>query len=571
MSQNWLQPSFENSRPPFAQRTPRSKARAAIRWREPLLLAGATVLALVPFLDKAFHIDDTLFLAAARQIRMRPLDFYGFAINWHRTALPMTEVMKNPPLTSYFIAAVSAVAGEREIALHLAFLLPAVAAVLGTYALARRLCDSPAAAALVTLSAPVFLVSATNVMGDTMLLAFWVWAVELWARGLETRGFGTLLVASLLAAFAALTKYYGVAIVPLLLVYGLARRRRLGAWALPLLATLAILAAYQAWTGALYGRGLLLDAAAYSGAARTLQRAAVSGKTAVGFSFLGGCFASAAFFLPQLWGRRLLAIGAGAGLLLFAAVFAGWIGPPMLSGPSGTGMALQFALFAVAGAGVLALAAADLVEVRDADSLLLCLWLLGTFAFAILFNWTVNGRSLLPGAPAVGILLMRRLDRRGRAAPIASLAAGIMLALIVAWSDLSVADGARAAASQIARSFAPASRTLWFEGHWGFQHYMEAAGAVPLDVRHSRLKIGDGVVIPQNNTGRFSLAPGAAIPRSVTELAVLPFVATLSHEIGAGFYTDIWGPLPFAFGRVPPERYFLLDVVREVPAGEIAR
>jgi len=58
--------------------------------------------------------------------------------------------------------------------------------------------------------------------------------------------------------------------------------------------------------------------------------------------------------------------------------------------------------------------------------------------------------------------------------------------------------------------------------------------------------------------------------REVRNFPVLPFLATLSPRLGAGFYVDEWGPLPFAFGRVPPERYVLLEIVREVPPGELA-
>jgi 4-amino-4-deoxy-L-arabinose transferase-like glycosyltransferase len=541
------------------------------RWRAALLLAGATVLALAPFANKAFHIDDTLFLAAARQIRSHPLDFYGFAINWYGAVRPMAEVMKNPPLDAYFIAAVTAIAGENETALHLAFLLPAVAAVLGTHALARRVCARPVAAALAALGTPVFLVSATNVMCDTMLLAFWVWAIELWVGGIETGRARFLVAASLLAALAALTKYFGIALLPLLIVHGALRRRRLGAWALPLLLTVAVLAAYQRWTLALYGRGLLFDAVSYSASARSRLGMSLPDKTVAGLSFLGGCLASAAFFIPWLWKRAALGAGAVAALLGFALVFAGRIAPPPLRGaPGAPGTAIQVAVLAVAGFSVLAVAAAELYRLRDALSLLLFLWLFGTFAFAVFFNWTINGRSLLPAAPAIGILAVRRLELRRGAVPPAPLAAGFLLALAVTWSDFRLAGTARTAAAELTKRFAPAGRTLWFEGHWGFQHYMEARGASPLDVERSRLTTGDRIVIPMNNSNLFLLPPDAAAVSARIDYAAFPFLATLSPELGAGFYVDIWGPLPFAFGRVPPESYVVLDVVRDVAPGKIA-
>src|SRR2546422_5508119 len=46
------------------------------------LLVLITAAALAPFLNKAFHIDDPLFLWMAQQIAKHPLDPYGFDVNW---------------------------------------------------------------------------------------------------------------------------------------------------------------------------------------------------------------------------------------------------------------------------------------------------------------------------------------------------------------------------------------------------------------------------------------------------------------------------------------------------------
>src|SRR6266498_903791 len=78
-------------------------------------------LAFVPFADKAFHIDDTLFLRAAQQIQKHPGDFYGFSINWYGKTQPMTETFENPPLACYYLAGTSSVLGWNETALHLSF------------------------------------------------------------------------------------------------------------------------------------------------------------------------------------------------------------------------------------------------------------------------------------------------------------------------------------------------------------------------------------------------------------------------------------------------------------------
>src|SRR5262245_8035559 len=144
------------------------------------LLAAATVLVLLPFVGKAFHIDDPLFVWAGRHIAEHPLDPYGFNANWSLSEQPFFEITKNQPLSVYYLAFAGSIFGWSEVALHLAFLLPAIAVVLGTHALAGRLTSRPTLAALAVLLSPVFLVSATSVMCDVTMLALWVWAVVLW-------------------------------------------------------------------------------------------------------------------------------------------------------------------------------------------------------------------------------------------------------------------------------------------------------------------------------------------------------------------------------------------------------
>jgi hypothetical protein len=55
-----------------------------------------------------------------------------------------------------------------------------------------------------------------------------------------------------------------------------------------------------------------------------------------------------------------------------------------------------------------------------------------------------------------------------------------------------------------------------------------------------------------------------AIPPETVELLftlefpVFPWISTMSQALGAGFYSDQRGPLPFAIGRVPVEKYYIL-------------
>ncbi|MFQ5673060.1 MAG: glycosyltransferase family 39 protein [Nitrospinales bacterium] len=534
----------------------------SLSWMPVAVLTAATLACLLPFADKAFHIDDPVFLRIARQIQSDPADFFGFMINWTGREIPMPDLATNPPLNSYFIALAGGLFGWSETALHLVFLVPALGVVLGTWALARLLCSQPLLAALAALLTPVVLVSSANVMCDTLMLAFWVWAVALWLRGARGGGYGFFLAASLLAALAAMTKFFAVSLVPLLFVYSLAQRRGLAREQGFLLIPAAVVFGYEWLTHMMYGKGLFSSAMAYAGSVGAQFGEPLFYKGIVGLSFTGGCLATVIFFATASESRKVL-----LGVVLFLIALA-CLTPFVLPGKVALDgahwpMTIQFAVFVTGGLGLLALAVADFLKHReDPASLLLLLWVFGTFVFAAFINWMVNGRSILPMAPAMGILLARRMDGMNRIAGAGfawkaawPLLPSLVLALLVAVGDYRMANSVRAAATEFTRQYG--SHPLWFGGHWGFQYYMESGGGKPVDIGKSALAPGDVLILPGNAAVDFALAPGIRKTRreKVVERSLPSLPATMNRSVGAGFYSHRWGPLPFAFGKVTLERY----------------
>ena len=101
--------------------------------------------------------------------------------------MPMSFVTKNPPITSYYIAVASFIFGYNETTIHALFLLPAIAVAIGTYLFAQRYCKHPLFASFAGILTPVFLVSSLTVMSDMLMLAFWIFAVYFWIKGLENK------------------------------------------------------------------------------------------------------------------------------------------------------------------------------------------------------------------------------------------------------------------------------------------------------------------------------------------------------------------------------------------------
>ena len=537
----------------------------------------AVIAALAPFLNKAFHIDDALFLWMAHQVTQHPTDPYGFSVNWYLNAMPMFSVMQNPPLNAYYMALAANFLGWGELAMHGAFLVPAVLAVLGTFFLAQRLSGSPLLGALLMLFTPLFLISATTVMCDVWLLALWVWSVDCWLRGLERHSYWLLLLASLLAAAAALTKYFGLSLVPLLAVYTLVRDRRLTSRLLFLLIPVATILIYEAMTKTKYGQGLFSNAMIYPWKEASKAEKQLLGQLLTGLSFTGGCLFPVLFYAPLLKSRKVLISGIAIFLVLLP-LFYFWIARG-LTPRSGIAITAEGALFATIGIGVLALAVADLVQQKTADSLLLSLWVIGTFFFATTMNWSITSRTLLPMAPAVVILLLRRFKisavaaaavTGGRGLPILPLRTAAatwwpvlpaaLVSLLITMADYKLAETARLASSYFQNRFRSEPATVWFEGHWGFQYYMEQWKAKPVDRNKRGIISGDLVIIAVSNTN-VSLTPPLPTTGPPEQVDYPQFLlATMSPEKRAGFYSSKWGPLPWVFARIPPEHYLIFRV-----------
>jgi hypothetical protein len=602
-------------------------------------LTFVTLAVLAPFLAKPFNIDDPLFIWVAKNIQAHPLNPYGFNVNWFGTVTPMWLATENPPVACYYLAFAAAIFGWSEVALHFAFLLPAIAVVLGTHRLAQKFCGQPMLAALAVLLTPVFLISSMTVMCDVMMLSFWIWAVVFWMEGMEKSDFRKLSIAGLLIALASLTKYYGICLIPLLAAYSLVEvglmcevtalafwvlavvlwfketenyifwrlagaaclivlatltkyswkclspqlavfslfeRRRLGRWAACFLIPLTALCAYQWTTYSLYGLAMLSDAVEYAGYARGITGISGISTLLTALTFTGGCVAVAVFFMPLLWRARTLAAFAATAVLIATALFFEGAKLEQFISPQATTatfVEIQIIFWAVGGIGVLALAAENHWKQRDSLAWLLALWVFGTFLFASVFNWTVNGRSILPMVPAVAILIVGRLERNsatGRksskfAVPVA-LAASAALALLVARADYNFAVATRQTAVESYTRFGKEQNNFWFEGHWGFQYYMELSGFAALDVQRSQIKPGNILEIPENNTGIAPPNPDATAKQEKIEVQGPTYLATMNVQTAAGFYASLRGPLPFAFGKVPPESVLLFFLKTNGPA-----
>jgi hypothetical protein len=162
--------------------------------------------------------------------------------------------------------------------------------------------------------------------------------------------------------------------------------------------------------------------------------------------------------------------------------------------------------------------------------------------------------------PAVAILLMRAAEGRGPLRVYLPLVPALAVSLFVSWADYELANSARTAARAIWENYSGTGGKLWFQGHWGFQYYMEESGASPVDSKASGIYRGSLVAVPLNNTGLNSLPD--RLNKSVIDRYYFPaaFMATMPHGYGAGYYTSVWGALPFMLSPRFGETYIVFQV-----------
>ncbi|HMD13879.1 MAG TPA: hypothetical protein VKI62_04580, partial [Bacteroidota bacterium] len=134
------------------------------------------------------------------------------------------------------------------------------------------------------------------------------------------------------------------------------------------------------------------------------------------------------------------------------------------------------------------------------------------------------------------------------------------VAFMLTYADFSLANGIRDDVTAIwSHPRAPNSK-IWFEGHWGFQYYMESFGGKAFDVERSKFDRGDIVIVPLNNTSLYHLPEEYFVLSDSLQGGGMSWLTSMNNLAGAGFYSDFWGPMPFVFGEVPSEKYYVYFV-----------
>jgi hypothetical protein len=405
--------------------------------RRLILIFVALVALQAPWLEKPIDIDEANFMVLTRGAVADWWRPHAVTINWTGKTESSFDVLSNPPGIAWWLVPVAAA----PLPLQRAWMFPWLAlAIFGAWRLGLRF-GSGDETSLVLLVSPIVLLSTTALLPDAPLYACTLAGVAGYVDAVDHRR--SALPWALLAGCAALFRYSGATLAPLLALYSLLQRQppwsALGAW-MPL----ALLGLHD-WSA--YGHWHLLAMTGFQLVRDTGPD--VLHKLAAALAMLGGVAALPIFAWP--WHAA-----AGA-----------WVGAAI-----GSSYGWSEGAFAAAGGAGLACAFWFLASAeRRRDHAWLAVWAAGGLLFLVSLRM-MAARYWLPFLPAV--LLALPLGRFAR----------LWIALSVVLGTALAADGyfqARAV-RRLAEEAASYGTGGFFVGHWGWQWTLEELGWKPLEV-----------------------------------------------------------------------------------------
>ena len=171
----------------------------------------------LPFLNKAFLIDDPYFLMQAEQIRHQFLRPVNFTMCWYDTSVcaPISQLAPGGALMGYYLLPAVQFGALEPIA-HSLQLLALLAAITATVSLALRLGAAPAEArfaGLLLVTFPPVLALTDTAMPDVLAMSLGVVGIERFTAWLENGRIGSATAAALALGLAPFARVHAVGLM----------------------------------------------------------------------------------------------------------------------------------------------------------------------------------------------------------------------------------------------------------------------------------------------------------------------------------------------------------------------
>lgn len=501
-------------------------------YSQPIFIALLVFALRLPFLNQAIQGDDPYYLYGAEHAQIDPLHPHHARYLFQGDLVDMRG-FPHPPLNAWILSAPLAVLGDiREAQFHFRYILFSLIAALSMWSLARRFSGRPFLATLLFLAVPAFVINGNSLEADLPFLAFWLLAVALFVKAVDTGSIAALGGAAASSILAGLASYQAIFLTPVLGLYLYQHRKQWIPGYFAILAAPAGLAAWQLYELATSGA---LPAAMLAGYMRNYS------------------FQSA----PNKW-RSAVAL----------LVHTGWIVSPLI----------VFAAFArgkrwLWAAGAAAIAACfdpnPLFWISVASAVLLiaaCIrrgflegYVIIFFLGSLVVFFAGSARYLLPIAAPVAILAVEAC--RQRMILIAGFALQMAVSLGLAIVNYQHWDAYRQFAASLSKQVA--EHRVWVNAEWGLRYYLESEGALAMPrgqlLQPGEIMVSSTLALPLPTSAPFAPLAETEI-RPAIPLRIISLDGRSAYSVASPR-----GLLPFEISTGPIDRVRAQVVLERKP------
>ena len=552
-----------------------------------IIIILLTIIVTILFIDKPFHIDDIYVISMAQQLSEEPLDPYGFKIdslNKRVSALWYPD----PPLVPYYTSIIISFFGKNEKIIHFGFILFPLLASITMFFFSKRFVKIPFLTTLLMISTPIFIVSSHSIMQDLPLLSLLLLAILLHVKGVDENKPKLLVLASIVAGFTFITKYNGVILIFLMMLYSVLNQKYKSLKYL--LITAVIISSFFLHNLYYYGsihffHSLIPWLAGGKGISAGVIPMLKSTTILLisNLSYIGGATIFSIFLIwPFIKNKNhLKAFIAYSIITIILTLILSIISKNFISGQYTIFQLFLFYVFITSGILIIHIFLLDnyktinklfkslygfkfgILSIKEKKIIFLIIWFVSVFIFNITFaGGSVRYNTIL--LPPLIILFVISLLRIKSIKNISILLwtifiSTLFLSLALGYADYQYAGTYRQISILTDK---PEYGQIFFLGHEGFKYYMENKGAIFLTSYTGKIKKGDTIIIaPLTSPGALSQPAKENLIKVGTRdfNTNFPF-RTLNSEAHAGWYKYGAGFLPYSLSTASLEKFEIYTV-----------